>query len=123
MRHRTVTSETPSFDELKRGHVVVAVDSFTDRDRRRPYVVVNDESHPFDGEQYVGLALTTRTWHDARVPLDHEDFVVGQPPRPSSIVPHGVVSLDPNGIHGFVGRVRRRPLDRAAEALVDILGL
>lgn len=66
-----MTGEEPAFDDLKRGHVVLAPDPFTsDDDATRPWVVVNNERHPFDAEQYVVMALTTRTWYDERIPLD-----------------------------------------------------
>lgn len=54
-------SDEPAFDELERGHVVLAPDPFgVDDDATRPWVVVNNERHPFDGQQYVAMALTTR---------------------------------------------------------------
>lgn len=120
---RGMPSDEPPLDELERGHVVVAGDTFTERDRRRPYVVASDESHPFHGEQYVGLGLTTRTWYDDRVSRDTGDFVTGEPPRDSSIVPHAVVSLDPDRMYGYVGRIRPAPSNRAVERLVGCLGL
>lgn len=50
------------FGALERGHVVLAPDPFKDRDEaNRPWVVVNNEAHPFDGEQYIVMALTTQT--------------------------------------------------------------
>ena len=52
----------PAFDDLRRGHVVLAPDPFkSDRDTTRPWVVVNTDAHPFDGEQYVVMGLTTQT--------------------------------------------------------------
>jgi hypothetical protein len=41
----------PAFDDLRRGHVVLAADPFkSDADATRPWVVVNTGRHPFDGE-------------------------------------------------------------------------
>lgn len=52
----------PSFDDLERGHVVLAPDPFIDdADATRPWVVANTERHPFDKQQYVVMGLTTRT--------------------------------------------------------------
>lgn len=117
-----VSEDSPAFDDLERGHVVVGGDAFTDGDTRRPYVVANDESHPFDGEQYVGLGLTTRTWYDERIPLAPSDFTRGAPPRESSVVPHAVVSLTPADVRGYVGRIHTDVVDRAVAQLVTYLG-
>lgn len=66
-----MTESSPSFDDLLRGHVVLAPDPFKpDDDATRPWTIVNNEHHPFDGQQYAVMGLTTRTWYDERVPLD-----------------------------------------------------
>ena len=60
-----MTDTAPPFDDLKRGHVVLAPDPFKpDDDTTRPWVVVNNESHPFDKQQYVAMGLT----HSERKP-------------------------------------------------------
>lgn len=75
-----MTGTTPPFDDLKRGHVVLASDPFKpDNDTTRPWVVVNNESHPFDNQQYVVLGLTTQTWYDERIPLEVDDYPIGKP--------------------------------------------
>ena len=52
-------SDVPAYDALRRGHTVLAPDPFEGVDEQtRPWVVVNNEDHPFDGEQYVVMALT-----------------------------------------------------------------
>jgi hypothetical protein len=46
-------TEIPAFDDLERGHVVLAPDPFEpEGDPTRPWVVVNNEQHPFDRQQY-----------------------------------------------------------------------
>lgn len=112
----------PSFDELRRGHVVLAPDPFKEGDdATRPWVIVNDETHPFDGEQYVVMGLTTRTWYDERIPLGEADYRHRGAPRESSIVPHAVASLDPALMTDYVCRIRDDPLDRAVDVLVEYL--
>lgn len=111
-------SEEPAFDELRREHVVLAPDPFkSDDDTTRPWVVVNNEQHPFDGEQYVVMGLTTRTWYDERIPLSGGDFRHRRAPRDSAIVPHAVASLDPSLVTDYVCRIRSRPIDRTVERL------
>jgi mRNA-degrading endonuclease toxin of MazEF toxin-antitoxin module len=117
-----MTDETPAFDDLQRGHVVLAPDPFNaDENATRPWVVVNRPNHPFDGEQYVVLSLTTRTWYDERVPLTDEDYVHRRAPEDSSIVPHAPASLGPRLITDYVCRLREEPLDRAVELLYEYL--
>lgn len=115
-------SDAPSFDGLERGHVVLAPDPFrADEDATRPWVVANGPEHPFHGEQYVVLALTTRTWYDERVPLTDEDYVHGRAPAESSIVPHAPASIRPRLMADYVCKVRGEPIDRAVDRLVDYL--
>ncbi|WP_336361942.1 hypothetical protein [Halalkalicoccus salilacus] len=87
-------TDVPSFNALKRGHVVLAPDPFkTDDEATRPWVVVTTKSHPFDGDQYVVMGLTTKTWYEARLPLETDDYRHRRASRESSIVPHAVASL------------------------------
>ncbi|WP_206425095.1 hypothetical protein [Halosimplex salinum] len=71
---------------LERGDVVAVSDPFDDNETR-PFVVVNTDDHPFHGEQYVALTLTTRTWFDGTLPLTDDDFVEGGVPEDSFVVP------------------------------------
>ncbi|GAB6878897.1 hypothetical protein JCM17823_11710 [Halorubrum gandharaense] len=117
-----MNEDRPSFDSLKRGHVVLAPDPFkSDSDATRPWVVVNTERHPFDAQQYVVMGLTTRTWYDERIPLESGDFRHRSAPRDSSIVPHAVTSLSPSLLTDYVCRVRDEPLDQAVDVLVTYL--
>jgi hypothetical protein len=110
----------PPFDELKRGHVVLAPDPFkTDDDATRPWVVVNTGRHPFDREQYVEMGMTTRTWNDERIPLSDADYRHRRAPRDSATVPHAVASVGPELLTDYVCRIRDEPLDRAVERLTD----
>lgn len=92
-----------------------------DDDATRPWVVVNNERHPFDKQQYVVLGLTTQTWYGERVPLDEDDCRHRTAPRDSSIVPHAVASLKPVLMTDYVCRVRDEPLDRVVEKLTEYL--
>ncbi len=115
-------TDLPAFDALKRGHVVLAPDPFTERDdATRPWVVVNNASHPFDRQQYVVMGLTTQTWYDERIPLKEVDYRHRQSPRDSSIVPHAIASLKPAFVTDYVCRIRDDPLDRAVDHLVGYL--
>lgn len=117
-----MTGSVPLFDDLERGHVVLAPDPFKpDGDATRPWVVVNTERHPFDKAQYVVMGLTTQTWYEQRIPLEASDYRHRSAPRDSSIVPHAVASLGPTLMTDYVCRVRDEPLDRAVETLTNYL--
>ena len=117
-----MTGTVPPFDDLKRGHLVLAPDPFKpDDDTTRPWVVVNNESHPFDKQQYVVMGLTTQTWYDERIPLDEDDYGQRKAPRESSIVPHAVASIEPALMTDYVCRIRDAPIDQAVETLVGYL--
>lgn len=117
-----MTGSSPSFDDLERGHVVLAPDPFyPDDDATRPWVVVNNERHPFDKQQYVVMGLTTRAWFDERIPLEKDEYRHQKAPRDSAIVPHAVASLEPALMTDYVCRIRDEPLDRAVETLIEYL--
>lgn len=112
----------PAFDELRRGHVVLAPDPFkSDHEATRPWVVINTDRHPFDGEQYVVMGLTTRTWYDDRIPLAADDYRHRSAPETSSIIPHAVASLSPSLVTDYVCRIHNEPLNRAVETLLPYL--
>ena len=115
-------TDHPPVDELERGHTVLASDPFKPNDdATRPWVVVNNERHPFDREQYVVMALTTQTWYDERVPLTDAGFRDRQAPRDSSIVPHAVASLAPSLMTDYVCRIHKEPLNAAVDTLFGYL--
>ena len=113
-----MTGSSPPFDDLERGHVVLAPDPFkSDDDATRPWIVVNNEHHPFDKQQYIAMGLTTRTWYDERIPLRSEDYSHRGAPQESAIVPHAVTSLGPRLMTDYVCRLAGDPLDRAVATL------
>ncbi|WP_436929916.1 type II toxin-antitoxin system PemK/MazF family toxin [Halosimplex halobium] len=105
---------------LERGDVVAVSDPFDDNETR-PFVVVNTDDHPFHGQQYVALMLTTRTWFDGTIPLSDGDFVEGGVPDDSSVVPWGVASPGESDVGERFGRLRSPTVDDAVEALTTYL--
>ena len=98
-----------------RGTVVFATDPFK-RDAGRPFLVISDTETPFHGDQYITLALTTRTWYDDRIELSDDDWVDGGAPKSSSIMPWSVNAVDDDWVSHEQGRLRddvvRRGIDR-----------
>lgn len=107
--------------KYERGDVVEAGDPFNEEKPSRPFAIINTEAHPFDGEQYVAVTLTTRTWYDETIPISDDDFLDVGLPKDSFLVPWGVVSLSHDDILDWFGRVRSDPLDDAVDRLVGYL--
>ncbi|MDG5775978.1 hypothetical protein VB773_14335 [Haloarculaceae archaeon H-GB2-1] len=64
----------------ERGDVVRSTDPFKlGADSQRPWLVVNNESHPFDSEQYVAVAVSTKRYEDS-LPLSDEVWEIGGVP-------------------------------------------
>ena len=103
----------------ERGDVVVATDPFKDDGAGRPFLVINRTETPFHGEQYIALALTTRTWHDDRIPLTDEDWMTRGAPESSSVMPWSVNSVKREWITERQGTLRETTVDRAVAQLLE----
>ena len=50
----------------ERGDVVRSSDPFKlGEDRQRPWLIINNDTHPFDDEQYVAVAISTKEYDDS----------------------------------------------------------
>lgn len=101
--------------------VVEATDPFKPGGVSRPFVVINTADHPFHGEQYIALTLTTKTWHDETIPLTEEDFVDGTVPKKSFVVPWSINSLQDTDIETYLGRLSTSPVVEAVRTSIDYL--
>lgn len=106
----------------ERGDVLFATDPFKDAETAgRPFLVINRSTTPFHGEQYIALALTTRTWHDERIPLSDEDWVNGGAPDSSSVMPWSVTSVKEEWVDYQQGTLRESTVDRAVSELLGYI--
>ncbi|GAB3679306.1 hypothetical protein GCM10028857_00420 [Salinarchaeum chitinilyticum] len=102
--------------------VVYGADPFKRGTAGRPWVVLsNHEGRPFHGQQYLSLALTTRTWMEGLVELEEGDWVRGGTPSESRIVPWGVQSIGREDIEYWQGRLDDTVVREAARVLVTEL--
>lgn len=105
---------------IERGDVVMAMDPFrTEESSGRPFLVVSSDETPFHGEQFICLALTTRTWYDERIALADEDWVEGGAPESSAIMPWSVNALKREWIEYRQGRIRDAVVAQTVDQLVD----
>jgi hypothetical protein len=66
----------------RRGDVVWGPDPFKSDENPRPWLILNNDTHPFGDEEYMTVTLTT-TPHDQGIPLNDADW--GQRPHPTSL--------------------------------------
>lgn len=98
----------------ERGTVVVASDPFGNTPRR-PYLLVSDETHPFAGEQYIAVGISTKEYDDS-IPLAGS-FTTGELTRESFVSPWAVVSLLESDIERAVAQVEETLTDEIAKRL------
>ena len=108
---------------VPRGTIVYAGDPFERGDAGRPWMIVNTPEMPFHGEQYVVLALSTRTWYEERLPISDDDLIDGGLPEESSILPWAVGSIGSNDIDRELGRLDEGVVDDAVRTLASYLGV
>lgn len=75
-----------------RGDVVRSTDPFKlGGEGQRPWLIVNNDSHPFGDEQYIAVAVSTKEYDDS-LALDSEVWEIGGVPRESLVSPWAVHS-------------------------------
>lgn len=70
-----------------RGDVVRSVDPFKlGDDAERYWLIGNGDDHPFSGEQFIGISLTT-TPHDPAIAIPDDAWIDGGLPEESFVLP------------------------------------
>lgn len=115
----TRMSDEDSVPIFVRGDVVFGTDPFKGDETARPWVIVsNHEGREFHGEQYIGLTLTTKSWHEDLIDIPDEAWTAGGTPDDSRIVPWGVQSLHGDEIDFWQGRLAPSIVDDAVGHLI-----
>jgi mRNA-degrading endonuclease toxin of MazEF toxin-antitoxin module len=86
----------------------------------RPWLVVNNETHPFGDRQHMTVALTT-SGHDAALPVRDGDWVDGGTPERSYVLPWAVHSPQRDDIDRRQGRLEPSFVGRVVEELVSYI--
>lgn len=81
---------------------------------------MSDETHPFAGEQYVAVGISTKEY-DESVPLAGA-FAEGSLDRESFVAPWAVVSLREANIERAVARVDESVTERTARRVAAFVG-
>lgn len=107
---------------LRRGAVVEypALSAF--ESYSRPYLVISGDVHPFYGEEYLGLGVTTTVW-EAALPVSDDAWGRGGLPKPSFIKSWQPTLLKHKDILDAFGIVDAAFVNRAVERLGEVVGL
>ena len=100
----------------QRRDVVWGPDPFKSGENPRPWLILNNDTHPFGAEEYITVTLTT-TPHDEGIPLDDADWVEGGMPRQSYASPWAVASPK----HAAIVRRQGRLNESFVRTVVDAL--
>lgn len=105
----------------ERGDIVRSSDPFKlGDDRQRPWLIVNNDSHPFGDEQYIAVAVSTKKYDDS-IPLTADVWEVGGVPRDSFVSPWAVHSFRVEDLVAWQGRVTDALVERAVASLETYL--
>ncbi|WP_239640831.1 hypothetical protein [Haloferax sulfurifontis] len=89
----------------ERGDVVRSSDPFKiGTGRQRPWLIVDNETHPFDGEQYIAVAISTKAYDDS-LALSADVWETGGVPRAPYVSPWAVHSPRSEDFVAWQGRV------------------
>lgn len=109
--------ERQSPSEISREYVIWASDPLkSESDAARPLIVLNNETHPFDGEQWIAAAVST-TPRPQALELTDEAWIDGTLPQCSYAYPWAVLSPRIERVDYVVGRTTEPFVDEiVAEA-------
>lgn len=104
-----------------RGDVVRSSDPFKlGEDRQRPWLVVSTDEHPFDDEQCIAVAISTKEY-DRSLSLDSDVWTVGGVPRESFVSPWAVHSPRAEDFVAWQGRVTDEFVGQVVDELTTYL--
>ena len=94
---------------MDRGNVVIGPD-FVGGNSRRPYIIINNEEHPFSSEECLVVLVTTTERNEA-IPLPEEKFSEGKLPKESFAPPWTVTTMKNEALQDRIGRLNEKTLD------------
>jgi len=105
----------------ERGDIVRSADPFKlGTDKQRPWIIISNADHPFDGEQYVATAISTTEYTDS-IALDPDIWEVGGVPVESFVSPWAIHSPRTEDMIAWQGRVTDSFVDHVVDQLESYL--
>lgn len=111
-----------SSQPYQRADVIAHPAPFKNRKTDRYFVVLSDPAHPFHGEEYLVVALTS-TERSAAIELGDDDWRFGGPPGDSFASPWYVLTVKHADISGAQGSLTDPAVDDIAAASASYLGM
>lgn len=105
-------------EAFERGHVVWHDGLFRGSDR--PWLVVSDDAHPFHGEEYLVVGITTTEREDG-FELRDTDWTVGGLPEQSFVSPWFITTIKHASIRKGVGELDKSLVDEIVTAASQYL--
>jgi hypothetical protein len=103
------------------GDVVRSADPFKmGTERQRPWLILNNATHPFGDEQFIAAAVSTKEYDDS-IALDSNVWVTGGVPEDSFVSPWAVHSPRREDLVAWQGRVTDEFVDRVVGELTGYL--
>jgi hypothetical protein len=87
----------------------------------RPYVIVSRNPNPDYPDQHIALGISTTNTQDS-IPINADDWEVGQLSKQSYIVPRYPTVLSATNINHTVGALSQQIVDEAVETLSEAIG-
>jgi mRNA-degrading endonuclease toxin of MazEF toxin-antitoxin module len=105
----------------ERGDVVRSTDPFkVGANSQRPWLIVNNDTHPFGDEQYIAVAVSTKEYGDS-IALGDDVWEVGGVPEESFVSPWAVHSPRIEDLVAWQGRVTDVFVDDVVAELTSYL--
>ena len=105
-------------DPFERGHVVWHDGLFRGSDR--PWLVVSDDAHPFHGEEYTVVGITT-TERNGAIELQGNDWSIGGLPKRSYVSPWFVTTIKHASIIRGIGQLNSKVVDEIVNEAIQYL--
>ena len=107
-------------DPYVRGDVVWHPAPF--RDGGRPYIILSDEQHPFYGEEYMVVGVTT-TGRTNAIELTPDTWAEGGAPKRSWASPWYSLTLKHTTITDRLGQLTLNATNRIAREITRLIGV
>jgi hypothetical protein len=89
-------------------------------DKQRPWLILSDERHPFDDEQFIAIAIS-RKEYEPSIPLADAVWETGGVPEESFVAPWSVHSPRIEDVVAWQGRITEPFVNRVIAALWSYL--
>jgi len=117
-RARCVTSSQP----YQRADIVAHPAPFKNPPKHRYFVILSDDSHPFHGEEYAVVALTSKQRPEA-IEIEDDDWRFGAPRGDSYASPWYVFTIKHADISNPQGSITDQKANEIAQEAASYLGV